>query len=129
MYYIQPNHFASINSHAPTAAPHGLEAPGDPNAQTKSIIFGIFPFLDAYIANFYDLLLGQAIWQFPGRSAFRTPEPGSVLVRGASPNRTEVRFAVRAKRAPNRTEPKHHYFGPMSGDLVHYLIHNYFIRL
>ena len=89
MYYIQPNHFASINSHAPTAAPHGLEAPGDPNAQTKSIIFGIFPFLDAYIANFYDLLLGQAIRQFPGRSAFRTPEPGSVLVRGASPNRTE----------------------------------------
>ena len=94
MYYIQPSRFASINFRAPTVMPHGQEVPEDTSAQTKSIIFGIFLFLDAYIINFCDLLLGQAIRQSPGRSAFEPCSNRSVQVRGTR---------------PNRTEPKHHY--------------------
>ena len=84
MYYIQPSRFTSINSHAPTVMPHGREVPEVPSAQTKSIIFGIFLFLDAYIIDFCDLLLGQAIRQSPGRSAFEPRSNRLVQVRGTS---------------------------------------------
>ena len=54
MYYlcfIQLHRSASIDSHALAPMPPVREAPEGPNARTRSKIFGIFPFLAAYIAN------------------------------------------------------------------------------
>ena len=104
MYYIRLCGFASIDSHTPMAVPHDWEDLENPNARTKSIIFGISLFLDAYIIDFCDLLLGQAIRQSPGCSAFKPHSNRLVQARGTRTNRTEVRFAVRAKRAPNQTK-------------------------
>jgi hypothetical protein len=95
-YYIQFHSFASINSHALTAAPPTREAPEDPSTQTKAKIFGIFPFLAAYITDFYSLQARRAPQRFPGRSASGTAA------------RTERKFGSvfgkkRARTEPNRT--------------------------
>ena len=64
---IQIHRFPSIDSHALTAAPLSREAPESPSARTKTKIFGIFPFLAAYITDFHDLPAGQATRQISVR--------------------------------------------------------------
>ena len=74
-YYIdviQIHRFASIDSHALTAAPPGRKAPESPSARTLTEIFGIFPFWAAYITNFYVFPAGQATRQISVRTPYRT---------------------------------------------------------
>ena len=95
MYYlcfIQLHRSASIDSHALAPMPPVREAPEGPNARTRSKIFGIFPFLAAYIANLPAGLTSQHL-SGVRRSAW-LPKPNANPVRcsgkkGPEPNRTE----------------------------------------
>ena len=91
------------DSHALTAAPPDWEAPEGPSAQTKAKIFGIFPFLAAYITDSYSL---QARRASALSGPFGVPNAferfGSVLGTAAQ---TERKFGSVFGKKVARTEP------------------------